>query len=192
MGSRTYTPTELREFLAAVDAALSEPLNLVLIGSCAVVLQSAFHRPTKDIDYFSASDPHALQSAINDVAASGIATIPLESAAAFATAPWNFEDRLEPYAGFTRLRIHLPDPHDLALMKLGRGYEHDMQAVEAMHAARPLDLDILVERYLSEMQYLVGAKELELSFLACIELLWGEASASIVEALLAERLPRGS
>lgn len=46
-----------------------------------------------------------------------------------------------------RLVVRVPEKHDLVLMKTVRGYEHDLQAAEEIHANSPLDLEILVSRF---------------------------------------------
>jgi hypothetical protein len=50
-----------------------------------------------------------------------------------------------------RLRVSVPEKHDLVLMKVLRGDEHDLQAIEAIHQRAPLELSILLRRYQDEM-----------------------------------------
>jgi hypothetical protein len=68
--------------------------------------------------------------------------------AGVADAPLDIESRLErvlPH--LERLRVFVPERHDLVLMKAIRGYEHDLQAISEIHAHSPLDLETLVRRF---------------------------------------------
>jgi hypothetical protein len=47
--------------------------------------------------------------------------------------------------------VRVPEKHDLVLMKILRGDEHDLQAIEAIHQRSPLDISILLKRYQEEM-----------------------------------------
>jgi len=38
-----------------------------------------------------------------------------------------------------RLKVMVPEKHDLVLTKAMRRYEHDLQAIEEIHAHSPLD-----------------------------------------------------
>lgn len=52
--------------------------------------------------------------------------------------------------------VQVPEKHDLALMKVIRGYEHDLDGIEAIHRRSPLDLETLLQRYRDEMGAVVG------------------------------------
>jgi hypothetical protein len=66
--------------------------------------------------------------------------------------------------------VMVPERHDLVLMKVLRGDEHDLQAIEAIHERSPLDLSILVERFRDEMGSTIIARgRLKGQFLTMIE-----------------------
>jgi hypothetical protein len=70
-------------------------------------------------------------------------------------APEGFEERLERLSlNLTSLTIFVPERHDLAMMKVARGYEHDLEALEDVHRLQPLGMDTLtsVEMELSSTQ----------------------------------------
>jgi len=91
-----------------------------------------------------------------------------------------------------RLIVRVPERHDLILMKTGRGYEHDLEAAEAIHRQSPLDLDVLVKRYMEEMGAVVIApKHLRGSFLTMIERLFPSELAGVTEEI-ASRRPKPS
>jgi hypothetical protein len=71
--------------------------------------------------------------------------------------------------------VRVPEKHDLVLMKVLRGDEHDLQAIEAIHRRSPLDLPILVRRYREEMgATIIDPGRLRSQFLTMIERLFPE------------------
>ncbi|MGA8232589.1 MAG: DUF6036 family nucleotidyltransferase, partial [Candidatus Acidiferrales bacterium] len=74
-----------------------------------------------------------------------------------------YEERLaEMYPGaFPRLRLLALDPYDLALSKLQRNIQRDRDDVFHLARTIPFDLEVLRERYQSEMRYQMGVPERE-------------------------------
>jgi hypothetical protein len=67
----------------------------------------------------------------------------------------------------------VPERHDLALMKIVRGYEHDLEAIEAIHRRFPLELETLLNRYEEEMgAVVISPLRLKGNFLTMIERLF--------------------
>lgn len=107
--------------------------------------------------------------------------------------PYSYEERCRRLAidGLSRLQVFVPEAHDLALMKIGRGYAHDLQGVSDIHAAHPLELDTLVARYHESATQVIGSPTMfKLSFLAAVETVFGAAKAQEVEARLDAPPPR--
>jgi hypothetical protein len=106
--------------------------------------------------------------------------------AGVADVPYHYEEwlrRVMPHLG--RLIVRVLDQHDLALSKLVRGYEHDMEQIEALHQNDPLDYDVLVGRFVSEMGHVIGQpRMIALAFLECVERLFGELARSRAERRL--------
>jgi hypothetical protein len=78
---------------------------------------------------------------------------------AVATVPEDYESRLvEVFPGeFEKLRILVLDPYDLALSKLERNAEIDVEDVKHLARAANFDLDVLAERYRRELRsFLTG------------------------------------
>jgi hypothetical protein len=74
-----------------------------------------------------------------------------------------------------KLEILVPEKHDLVLMKIVRGYEHDLETAVDIHARHGLDFETLITRLASEMGHVVGdMRKLDLNFLALIERLYDE------------------
>lgn len=83
-----------------------------------------------------------------------------------------------------RLRVFVPEKHDLVLMKTLRGYEHDLQAIAEIHAFSPLDLEILVGRWEQEMQAAIGdPARLRTNFLALVERLFPASVDKVAKAM---------
>lgn len=68
-------------------------------------------------------------------------------------------------------------------MKLARGNEHDMQALEELHQAHPLDLNTLLERF-RETWVTGNRSDFELTFLAFVERVFGPDAAAALEGRL--------
>jgi hypothetical protein len=104
-----------------------------------------------------------------------------------ADAPFDFESRLErvlPH--LERLRVFVPEKHDLVLMKAIRGYEHDLEAALQIHANSPLDLETLVGRYQDEMTPIGDPVPIRGNFLHVVENLFPDSADGV-----ARRLKRG-
>jgi hypothetical protein len=102
-----------------------------------------------------------------------------------ADAPYEFESRLQRALPTTRwLEVLVPERHDLALMKMVRGYQHDLDTIAEMHALTPLTLDVLVERYSGEMHHVTGdARRLRGNFLALVEHLYPQQVEQVLARL---------
>lgn len=101
--------------------------------------------------------------------------------------PYEYEDRLRPLPipGLKHLKVLVPEPHDLALMKVARGEAHDLAGIEDVHRVSPLSLDTLIERYEeSRVQFIGNPADLRLGFLALVARLFGEGEAKRLEKKL--------
>jgi hypothetical protein len=86
------------------------------------------------------------------------------------------------------LSIVVPDPYDLALSKVSRNLEIDFEDVLALARSREFDLQLLNDRYQSELRpYLHGLVERHDSTLR----FWSEAIAERRQRAWNE-IPRGS
>jgi hypothetical protein len=172
---RKYGRGEVERFLRAMDDALAAGETIVIIGGVAVALRcSRTERITKDIDSWGRISPELGRAAERARAVTGL-PIPLEQAAV-ADAPYGFEDRLvRTMPSLRRLRVMLPEKHDLALMKIVRGDETDVAGLAAAHREDPLDYEVLVSRYEEEMGSAIGdPSRLRLNMLRLIEELFPE------------------
>jgi hypothetical protein len=88
-----------------------------------------------------------------------------------------------------RLRVWVPEKHDLALMKAMRAYEHDLQAIVKIHAHSPLDLDTLVGRSQDEMTPIGDPARIRGNVLSVVERLFPDRVEDVERRL---RKPRPS
>jgi hypothetical protein len=182
-----FDADELRRFLRAVDEHLDGEAHLRVIGGGAAALGYGVPVTTSDIDTFE-SQPgvERIGPALARAAEVTGLHVPVREAAV-ADAPLNYEDRLRPVlTELGHLRVSVLDPHDLALSKMVRGEENDYFTVGALHRLHPLDFDILVERFISEMSAAIGhPRTLCSKFLCGIDRLFGELKRVETERRLA-------
>lgn len=180
---RRFGPTELERFLEAVDRNLTVPAELIVLGGGALALGFGVEVGTQDIDTFNSTTD--VEAAAEHARQETGLHVPL-GRAGVADPPYAFEDRLQrAMPHLEKLTIRILEKHDLALSKIVRGDEHDMQHIEALHDADPLDRDVLIERFIKEMSAAIGnPRMIALGFLVCIDRLFGEKDRAYAEKML--------
>ncbi len=175
-----------RSFLEEIDGLAFEAIELHCIGGFAVSLRYKSNRPTGDIDVVEAK-PARLKPWLVEIAGVGSALHKKHKVylqvVTVASMPEDYESRLtELFASrFRRLRLLVPDPYDLALSKLTRNFDIDMEDVKHLARECQLDLEQLTDRYWTEVRPIViGPTERHDATLR----LW-------VEAIREERQDRG-
>ncbi|MBW1809343.1 MAG: hypothetical protein JRJ87_14195 [Deltaproteobacteria bacterium] len=179
-----FTQNEFEIFLVAVDRHLAGTFSLIIIDGCAAALAYQVERPSLDIDTWSETSD--IEDACRAARQETGLQIPLHTAA-IADPPYHFEDRLVPLDihSLSNLKIYVPEKHDLVLMKVVRGDEHDLETIKEIAEKNGLDLEVLVTRFLKEMQQAIGRPEtLKHNFLAAIERVFGEDIAEQTERRL--------
>jgi hypothetical protein len=180
---RYYVRAEIERFLRAVDLALKRPATIVVIGGGAAALKYRIDDPTTDIDTFNALGADLRRAMAAARKATGLA-MPVEQSGV-ADGPRGFEDRLlRAMPRLDRLSVLVPERHDLALMKTVRGDQADFAKLQAIHARKPFDLSLLLQRYEEEMGHVViDPRRLRGNFLALVESLFPEAVTLVEKAL---------
>jgi len=181
---KQFLPEDLLEFLQKTDEFLKANCDLIVIGGAAASLAYGATRTTTDIDLANEPPKH-LQEALKLASKETGITIPV-SYAGQCDPPYNFVSRLKTIDNFEfkMLKLSVPEQHDLALMKMVRGYENDIQAIEEMHEAQPFDLEIFIERFMSEMTQVIGnIGMIRLNFLLMTEKLFGSDAMSEVDTI---------
>jgi hypothetical protein len=177
---QTFPPEDLIRFLEAVDRHLEANATITIIGGGAAAIGYGVDTATQDIDTFGdiGVDRRDLVGACAAAAAETKLRVPL-APAGVADVPWEYESRrVAVLPHLARLHVFVLERHDLVLSKLVRGQQNDMAHITQLHALAPLDFATLLGRYLNEMSHVIGRPEaMELSFLNCIEMLFGELRA---------------
>ncbi len=174
---RTFNRAQIQAFLAAVDAELKHDAAIKIIGGSAASLAYHVSLTTRDIDTANSIAP------IEEACAIARRKTGLDIPVGFSSVhdgPYLMDDRWVRLAepATKHLLILVPEKHDLALMKMLRGDQHDLEAIVEMHQGEPFDLKIFSERYKNEMSHTIGKPEtLRLNFLSMIGALFGDRAA---------------
>jgi 8-oxo-dGTP pyrophosphatase MutT (NUDIX family) len=166
----------MRTFLEAVDRHLEGPARICIIGGTAAALGYGVETFTNDVDtYESLTDHERLEAAARLASAETGLAIPIVPSG-IADLPYDYGDRVRPVMEYLqRLRVFVPDRHDLVLSKIIRWQENDIEHVLALHEREPLSPETLVARYLDEFDQAIGdPRTRDFNFLDCMERLFGE------------------
>lgn len=192
MPEQALARDEWRRFLRLVDEQLSEPARMVVIGGGAIALQYSSAYATRDLDTASRIErplAEALSAAGSKLQQElGLPRPPPVSRVGVYDAPEGFEERCTraDVPGLQHLEVLVPERHDLALMKMVRGDERDLRALEELHrAGLPFELNVLLERY-HETMVTGPQSRFRLNFLELAEGLFGSGVAAGLESKLLE------
>ncbi|MCP4713618.1 MAG: hypothetical protein GY868_00760 [Deltaproteobacteria bacterium] len=177
---RKYSAQEIKIFLKAIDKNLSQKAEVIIIGGTAAALAYKVSRYTQDIDTFT-FNPEIERACPIASQETGF-TIPF-GPAGVADAPYYYEDRLQPYKQLqlNKLKIFIPEIHDLILMKTVRCFEHDLDTITELCRKNSVSPEILIARFQEEMDHIsLPGKKLALNVLAALEAGFGEKTAEAV------------
>jgi hypothetical protein len=161
--SMTRIPEPWKSFLEAIDGNVNRNFDLHCMGGFVVTTLWGAPRKTGDVDVLTIQPG---VTPILDIAGKGSELhrrykLYIDHVTVLRAYPDNYDRRLTEIfpRALKHLRLFALDPHDLALTKLERNAPRDLEDV--MHLARtaPLDLDLLRDRYRTEMRpYLSNEK----------------------------------
>ena len=178
-----FPRNEIERFLRAVDKALTKPLAVTVIGGTAATLHYGAQRATQDIDTLTAVSSALAAAAAVARTATGLG-IPIQIVTV-ADEPEDYVSRLERVLPrLKRLRLFVPERHDLVLMKSTRAHEHDIQVIREIHEYAPLNLEILVDRFINEMSPIGHPVRIRRNFLTVVEALFPEQVDAVERRLL--------
>jgi Nucleotidyltransferase of unknown function (DUF6036) len=182
-----FEPTQLERFLTAVDAALTEPVFVIVLGGGAAALGYGVRTGTKDLD--TLTELGRLQGAIEVARRKTGLDIPVEPTPV-ADLPYEFESRLvRVLQQLRKLELFVPEAHDLVLSKLVRAHAGDLAAIEQIHQHHPLSFDTLLRRYCEEMTHTIGLPErLDQNFLMGVDVVFGELKREEARRALRARI----
>jgi hypothetical protein len=159
-------PEPWASFLSQVDDYLDEAVELHCFGGFVVTTLYGLARSTADVDVLPAINRSAAHRLITMAGKeselhqkSGIYL----DVVTIAQVPEDYDQRLtEMFPGaFKHLRLLAFDPYDLALAKLERNVQRDRDDVKYLARIIPFDLDVLKDRYRTELRPLLGNPERE-------------------------------
>lgn len=150
-------PEPWLKFLSELDAAATAPIDFHCLGGFVVTLAYGARRTTSDVD--------VLMFVPKAEAAALVALGQKESSlhkrhkvyldpVNVATPPEDYDQRLtEMFPGvFKNIRLFALDPYDIALTKLERNSPKDREDVKYLANIVPFDLNVLRERYRTELR----------------------------------------
>jgi hypothetical protein len=175
---RKFKPREFENFFRCVDAELDRACTIVLVDGGAIALAYHSSHATADLDIWKTSE-EVFWDAVRRANAKVRDPVPVQKAAV-AGPPYNFEDRLRlvNLPKLRRLKVMVPEAHDLVLLKTARAEAHDLDAIEDIHREQPLSLSTLIERYEETKGQVMGPpNRFKLNFLAVVARLFGEKIA---------------
>jgi hypothetical protein len=150
-------PSPWVDFFAAIDSAVSQPLELHCMGGFAATACYGLPRPTNDVDYVAVR-PKEVQAELQRLACAGSSLAQKYGVCvhcvAVTTYPENYDQRLiEVCPGrFHKLRILVFEAYDLVLSKLERNSPKDRDDVRHLATTQGLKPEILRERYKTELR----------------------------------------
>jgi hypothetical protein len=169
-----FQPSEIQKFLEAIDSYLKSSFDFIIIGGVAAALAYKASKTTTDIDTANRI-LEELRYAFEAAAKKTGLAIPVSLVGVF-DPPYYYEDRLQRYnqTNLRFLKVYVPEQHDLALMKIVRGYG----------GVNTFCFETLVERFLTEMTQVIGnSNTIRMNFLLAISELFGNELAEHAEKL---------
>jgi len=162
-------------FLMELDDMVSMPVRFDCIGGFVVTMLYGLSHPTADVDVLEIA-PQSAAEAFRLVAMQGGELhkkygVYLDRVTV-AQAPYEYQSRMQEMFSCAFHNLHLMglDAYDLALTKLARNIERDRNDVRYLARTVPLDLNLLRERYQSELRpYLGNPKREDLTLQLWIE-----------------------
>ena len=145
MGS--LTTTEIERFLHCLGERYSKPAKLYLLGGGALCFLGSPRR-TVDIDYTLShlqTDSKTLTMTIESLSHEmrlELEAVPIEK---FVPLPAGSKQRHQQVGQFGKLTVYVYDPYTIALSKLARGFESDLQDVLFLLRKRIIALDKLAQ-----------------------------------------------
>ncbi len=126
----TLTADDVRTFLKKLSERYTQPGTLYILGGAAVCLLGN-PRPTVDLDYaadMTSPDP-SLHEAMLAVAKEMRLDLEQVTFKEFIPLPSGAEQRHKRIGRFGQLEVYVFDPYSIALSKVARGFETDLEDV---------------------------------------------------------------
>ena len=126
------TVNTLHTFLQALGERYTQPGTLYLLGGCALCLLGN-PRATQDVDYMVELEPEtaqAFQDVVDGLAAEMQLDLEVVPLAEFVPLPPQARERRRLIGRYGQLDVYVFDLYSIALSKIARGFESDLEDVE--------------------------------------------------------------
>ena len=126
------TVNTLHTFLQALGERYTQPGTLYLLGGCALCLLGN-PRATQDVDYMVELEPETaqtFQNAVDGLAAEMHLDLEVVPLAEFIPLPPQARERRTLIGSYGQLDVYVFDLYSIALSKIARGFESDLEDVE--------------------------------------------------------------
>jgi len=139
------TPAAISNFLSEVGSQIMTPARLMILGGSALALLGS-PRPTLDLDYLGDDlRKDDLQIIIEQLAVTHrmvVDAVPLDH---YIPLPENVQIRHIFYQRYGLLDVYIVDPYVIALSKIDRGFDTDIDDIVFLVRRHLVDLDQLAE-----------------------------------------------
>ena len=134
---------EIQIFLERLSLHYTQPVKLYLLGGSALCYLGSPRR-TVDIDCTIEGSTQALVATVESIANDlkmEVEIVPIDE---FIPLPPESENRHHPAGQFGSIKVFVFDPYSIALSKLARGFDTDIQDVLFLLEHEFVELDILI------------------------------------------------
>lgn len=133
------------------DKNLSTPADIVLIGGTALVVKYLSPRATMDVDTYSKVSQELQEAWKKAEKAVGVRVALSQSS--IVEGPYEMEDRFTLYQDLKlkKLKIFVPDPVDIVLMKIPRFVGKDRDDIKFLIINYKIPQKTLLNRFINEM-----------------------------------------
>lgn len=148
-------------FFKEIDKFVSEPIEFHCLGGFVITLLYGLERSTADVDVISVVPRNSVSNLIDFAGKDSIFhhkhSVYLDLVG-IATVPENYEERLSEISKseFQHIKLLALDPYDIALAKIERNIQRDRDDVKHLAKVVPFDLELLKERYETELRVYLG------------------------------------
>jgi hypothetical protein len=125
----TVTSAALKRFFERLGEQLENPATFTLLGGSALCLLGS-PRETLDVDYFIEGSRPEVDDALKQLSAAlelDLESVPLEE---FIPLPPDAKQRSRFVGRYGQLEVYIFDLYSIALSKIARGFESDLEDVE--------------------------------------------------------------
>lgn len=140
---------DLEGLFARVDARIDKKIDIFVIGGAAAIVGYGIQKFTQDVDLDNSVDPQLDEIFKSEARAMGF-ELYLSSKGVFFP-PDGYRSRMK-FLDFPKrnLRVYYLDKYDLAISKIDRGIQKDMDDIVAVHEKSPFELEELINIFSKE------------------------------------------